>query len=83
MIDPTIATGVHGGSLNVVATHRRGFFVGGSHGQVLVFEQEMRAGGASGGRETYALARVVRIFGVGLVELRPTMEPDYRWVGVY
>ncbi|CAB1115621.1 unnamed protein product [Ectocarpus sp. CCAP 1310/34] len=78
--DDTLSAGVHGGSLNVVATHRRGFFVGGSHGQVLVFEQETRAGGASGGRETYALARVVRIFGVGLVELRPTMEPDYRWV---
>ncbi|CAM9932995.1 unnamed protein product, partial [Ectocarpus fasciculatus] len=78
--DTLSAAGVHGGSLNVVATHRRGFFVGGSHGQVLVFEQETRAGGASGGRETYALARVVRIFGVGLVELKPTMEPDYRWL---
>ncbi|CAM9251968.1 unnamed protein product, partial [Ectocarpus sp. 4 AP-2014] len=78
--DDNLSAGVHGGSLNVVATHRRGFFVGGSHGQVLVFEQETRAGGANGGRETYALARVVRIFGVGLVELRPTMEPDYRWL---
>ncbi|CAM9459794.1 unnamed protein product [Ectocarpus sp. 12 AP-2014] len=78
--DDTLSAGVHGGSLNVVATHRRGFFVGDSHGQVLVFEQETSAGGASGGKETYALARAVRIFGVGLVELRPTMEPDYRWL---
>lgn len=73
-----------------MAAHERGFFVGGSHGQVLVFEQEKNAGGGGGGggrggggssaRDTYALTRVVQIFGVDLVELRPTAEPDYRWV---
>lgn len=79
---PTATTGVYGESLNVVATHARGFFVGGSRGQVHVFEQEKKAGGGGGGaRNAYALTRVVRIFGVSLVELRPTAGQDYRWVG--
>lgn len=73
-----MTTGSYGQSLNVVATHARGFFVGGGDGKLHVFEQNKR--GAAGGNDEYALTGVVPIFGVDLVELRPTGEQDYRWV---
>lgn len=71
-------TGAYSGSLNVVASHARGFFVGGSRGEILVFEQDDKTVG--GDRDVYTLTRAVRIFGVELVELTPTMGPDYEWV---
>eukprot|EP00903_Cladosiphon_okamuranus_P020583 g18894.t1 len=88
----TLTAGAYGGSINVVVTHERGFFVGGSRGEILVFEHEKALGGGGGGgsgsgsggsesgRDGYTLTRAVRIFGVELVELRPTMGPDYRWL---
>eukprot|EP00752_Nemacystus_decipiens_P007835 g7000.t1 len=68
-----LSADAHSGTLNVVATHAHGFFVGGSRGEILVFEQ---------GKETdaFTLTRAVRIFGVELVELSPTMGPDYGWL---
>lgn len=43
-----------------------------------MFEQDDKTGG--GDRDAYTLTRAVRIFGVELVELTPTMGPDYEWV---
>lgn len=66
-----------------MVTHAHGFFVGGSRGEILVFEKDKKTGGSGGGgggRDAYTLTRAVRIFGVDLVELRPTMGLDYRWV---
>lgn len=78
--------------LNVVVAHERGFFVGGSHGQVLVFEQGGRGGGAGGGKvaggrrgsgkDFYSLTRIVCVCGgfADVVELRPAEGLGYRWV---
>lgn len=85
--------GIHGDArrtLNVVATHEGRFFVGGSHGQVLVFEQGGCGGAAGGGqggagrgKDAYLLTRVVSIFDgvIDVVELRPAAGAGYRWVG--
>lgn len=73
-----LTTGAYCRNLNVVVTHTHGFFVGGSRGEIMVFEHDKKTAG--GGRDVYTLTRVVRIFGVELVELRPTIGPEYRWV---
>ncbi|CAM9319441.1 unnamed protein product, partial [Hapterophycus canaliculatus] len=78
--DETLSAGEYGVSLNVVAIHARGFLVGDSQGGVKVFEQAKKAGGGGSGRDLYTLMRVLRIFGADLVELRPTVGMDYRWL---
>lgn len=57
-----------------------GFLVGGDSGRVLVFEEDRKEGGGAA-RDVYTLTRVVRVFAVDLVELKPAEGSDYRWVG--
>lgn len=79
-----------GRTLNVVMIHEGRFFVGGSRGRVLVFEQGGRGGVAAGscsggggrGKDDYSLTRVVSIFDgvVDVVELRPGAGAGCPWV---
>ncbi|CAM9912249.1 unnamed protein product, partial [Sphacelaria rigidula] len=71
-------------TLNVVAAHEGGFFVGGSRGRVLVFQQGFHGDGAGGAGDVYTLTRVIKLFdGVAdVVELRPGEGTGYRWLAV-
>lgn len=48
---------------------------------MLVFEADSSKEGGGSARDAYTLTRVVRVFAVDLVELKPAEGPDYRWVG--
>lgn len=76
-------------TLNVVATHQRGFVIGGNGGHVVVFEQDRReqcaAGGGRAGHyarvpDSYVLTRVIQLFAADVVELQLGEGVDPRWV---